>query len=118
MVGRKLTLVRSGQIVEVYHSHPFILDFDKVKYRSFKHGKRILYLILFITIRFYVRSSNFLRNKYNEMKIKLKTLNKKGGANGNLGEKVEVSKFLRIVSEYKHKIKEIKHKVHEEEKNS
>lgn len=115
MMGRKLTLVRNGQIVEIYHSHPFVLDFNKVKYRSLKYGKRISYLLLFITIRFYIRFSNFLKSKYTETKVKIKTLNKKSKANGGLGEKVEVSKFLRMISDYKHKIREIKHKIREEE---
>ena len=115
MVGRKLKLVRDGQIVEIYHSHPFVLDFDKIKYQSLKYGKGILYLILFITIRFYIRSSVFLESKYADMKIKIKNMNKKNMVNGAPGEKVEVSKFLRKISDYKHKIREIKHKIHEEE---
>ena len=51
------------------------------------------------------------------MKNKIKKVNKKNQANGKAGEKVEVSKFLKMMSDYKQKIREIRHKIKEEENN-
>lgn len=117
MIGRKLELAKNGQIPESYYSHPFIPDIQKIKYLTFRSLKKYGHLGLVTTIRYYIRSTNFLKNKYQEIKTKVKNLNIKSNHNGNLPEKVEENKFLKMISEYKNKIRKIKHRVIEEENN-
>lgn len=115
MVGRKLSVVRNGQMVESYHLHPFIPDLHKIRRLAFESIKKYGHLSLIVILRSYIKSSNFLKNKYNETKIKIKNINRQKIMNG---ERQEISKFLKVISDYKHKIREIKHRIHEEERNS
>ncbi|OGI57249.1 hypothetical protein A3B85_00205 [Candidatus Nomurabacteria bacterium RIFCSPHIGHO2_02_FULL_37_13] len=118
MIGRKLASARNGEITEQKHSHPFVPNLQKIKHLVFENTKKYGHLSVVAILRFYIRFSNFLKYKYEEIKIKIKNANTKNHANGDLSEKVEVSKFLKIISDYKNKIKEIKHKIREEENNS
>jgi len=116
MIGRKLVILQNGQAFhreEILFKAPF---FEEWKHLTIKNIRKHGYIGLVATIRFYVRSSDFLKNKYQETKIKIKNMRSKN-QNGNFGEKREVNKFLKMISEYKHKIREIKHKIKEEEKN-
>ena len=118
MIGRKLSLVKNGHITEGYHPHPFMPDLHRIKYLSVKSLKSFVYLVLFVAIRSYFRLSNFLKNKYDETKIKIKEKYNKSHFIGHLPERQEVNKFLKVIGDYKNKISEIKHKVKEEENNS
>lgn len=118
MIGRKLALIKNGQILESYDVHPFIPDFHKVRSLSIESLKKYGHLSIVSTLRFYIRSTNILKSKYNEVKIKINDLrNRNTTLNTVLSDKKQISKFLKIISEYKHKIREIKHKIHEEEKS-
>ncbi len=116
MIGFKLALVRNGHTIKIEHSHPFVLDLQKMKHLTLRGVKRFGYLALFVTIRFFVKSSNSIKNT---SKIVLKELQEKFGGNKNslneITEKKEVSKYLKIIGEYRQKIKEMKHKIKEEE---
>lgn len=115
MVERKLILLKNGQIPQREEAVLRIPQFEEWKYLAVKNTKRYSYKALVVTIRFYVRSTNFLKNKYQEIKIKM--ANRRKNHSGDIAEeKQEISKFLKVISEYKHKIREIKHKIHEEEK--
>jgi hypothetical protein len=112
MIGRKLLMLQNGQIFEeeeIVLKTPFL---EEWKYLTIKNIKKYHHAGLVATIRFYVRSSNFLKNKYQTVKIKVKNMR---GKKPNGDEKKEVNKFLKMISEYKHKIREIKHKIKEEE---
>jgi len=117
MIGRKLAVIADGQIVEKDYDHPFVPHLRKVKHLTFTNIKKYGHLSLVEILRFHFRSSNVLKNKYEEVKTKIKNVNKKNQANGKAGEKVEVSKFLKMMSDYKQKIREIRHKIKEEENN-
>ena len=52
-----------------------------------------------------------------QIKIRVKNIAKKRNG-GHWPEKNEVSKFLKMISEYKRKIREIKHQIKEEEKEN
>jgi len=115
MIGRKLILLQNGLVVnkeEVLFKIPHL---EKIKNLTIENAKKYGHLGLVTTLRLYVRSINFLKNKYQETKIKIENWNKENHING---EKKEISKFLKIIGDYKHKIREIKNKIHEEEKNS
>lgn len=112
MIGRKLVAIKHEQILsheEVLFEVPYL---EKAKHITIKNIKKHGYDILVVAIRSYIRSTNYLKNKYEEIKIKIKNRNQKNNING---EKKEISKFLKIVADYKNKIREIKHKIKKEE---
>ncbi len=118
MIGRKLAIVRGGQIVESEHAHPFVPDIQKIKYLTIENIKKYEHLALVFIVRSYVRAVKFLKLRYEEIKIKIKNIsvkNKNGSMEEGAGQ--EVSGFLKIMSDYKHKIRAIKHKIKEEEKD-
>lgn len=114
MIGRKLVLVRNGQAVKIQYSHPFVPDIQKIKQLTFRGLKRTGYVVVFVSLRFFIKSSNFIKTKGVELaeELKRKFDNNKDGA---IEEKKEVSKYLRIISEYRQKIRKIKHRIKEEE---
>ena len=117
MIGRKLALVKNGQTVPQEHRHVFVPDLQKIRQTAIANAKRLEHAALVAVVRSYVKSLNFAKDQYGKLKAKIKELQNKNG-NGTMAETGEVSKFLKMISDYKHKIREIKHKIREEEKNS
>ena len=117
MISRKLILVRNGQTVNIRHPHPFVPDLVKIKYFIFKGIKRVGYAVVFLTLRFFIKFSNFIKNRGKILTRELKEKFKRN--NGNLldetMQKKEVSRYLKVISEYRSKIRTIKHKIKEEE---
>ncbi len=117
MIWRELVLVRNGQVIATRHSHPFVPDLQKIKHLTFKNGKEFGYVAVFMTLRFFIRSSNFIKTQsviiIKDIKNKLKKLRK--NVPDEIIEKKEVSKYLKVISEYREKIREMKHKIKEEE---
>ena len=112
MMGRKLVSIRHDEVTnhdEILLEFPY---FKEVKHIVIKNTKKHGYAFLVTVIRWYVQSANFIKNKYNEIKIKIKDRREKNNING---DKKEISKFLKIIGDYKHKIREIKHKIKKEE---
>lgn len=113
MVGRKLVMLQNGQVPhkrEVLFGAQYL---EELKQATIKNVKKHGYRGLVATIRFYVQSSNILKNKFEEIKIKAKNLREK--SSGSPAQKQEINNFLKMISEYKHKIREIKHRIKEEE---
>lgn len=116
MIGRKVMLVRSGHIVvEESIPHPFIPDIDKAKLQTLHGLKKLLHLTTFVTLRAYVKISNVIKKGYSEAKIKIQNLNRKNHID-NLSSRKEVSKFLKVITNYKRKISIMKNRIDEEEK--
>ncbi len=117
MIWRELMLVRNGQVATTYHIHPFVPDLQKIKYLASKGAKKLSYLTLFVMLKFFIKSSNLIKTKsivfIKELKDKFKKRN--GNSSDDTTEKKEVSKYLRIISEYQHKIRKIKHRIKKEE---
>lgn len=116
MVGRKFLLIQSGQIVninkdEVFSETKYLED---LKQATIKNTKRHGYTLLVITIRTYFRTANLLKNKYEKIKNKVKETYQKRKKHIH-AEKIGENSFLKMVSEYKHKIRKIKQQVEEEE---
>ena len=112
MIGRKLTILEHEQILnqeEILFELPY---FKKIKHFTVENIKKNGNILLVATVRFYVRGANLFKNKYEEIKIKIKNKSMKNNING---EKKEISKFLKIIGDYKNKIREIKHKIKKEE---
>ncbi len=118
MIWRELVLVKNGQVTTVHHSHPFVPDLQKIKYLTSKSAKKISYITLFITLKVFIKSSNFLKTQSVVFVEKIKNILKKLRKNApdEIVEKKEVSKYLRVISEYRHKIREMKHRIKEEER--
>ena len=114
MVGRKLSMLQSGQLSPRQEPVSEIEYLEEWKHLALKSVKRHGYAALVVTIRFYVQSSNLLKNKHREIKLWMKDMRGKK-ANGSSEEKQIVNNFLKMISEYKHKIREIKHKIKKEE---
>jgi len=114
MIGKKLLMLQNGQIIYKDSTETFLKAqyLEELKHSAIKTIKKHSYIGLVTTIRFYFHSKNFFKNKYQEVKIKIKNIRRK---NQDENEKKEVSKFLKMISEYKQKIREIKHKIKEEE---
>lgn len=114
MVGRKLALVRNGETLineEIMFNASFLKKWRRYAIQNIKKYGRVA---LIEALRFYIRSNNFLKNKYQDIKFKTRNIVNKYSRN-TVGEKTEASKFLKMISEYKYKIREIKHRIHEEE---
>ena len=115
MIGRKFVLLKNGQVLtkeeEILLESPFLKECRRF---TVKNVKKYGQVSLVVILRFYIRSMNSLKNKYEKIKIGVKNIAKKRN-DGHLPEKIEVSKFLKIISEYKRKIREIKHQIKKEE---
>jgi hypothetical protein len=118
MIGRKLLMLQSGQASYRENAETFLKAqyFEELKHSAIKTIKKHRYTGLVTIVRIYVRSSSFIKDKYEQIKIKIKNIyHKKIRSEVEVKEKQEVPKFLKIISEYKNKIREIKHKIKEEE---
>lgn len=117
MIWRELVLVKNGLVTTTEHSHPFVSDLQKIKYATFKGTKKISYVVIFVTLRFFIKSSNFIKTKSILLIKELKNKFKKSDSNSSdeTTEKKEVSKYLKTISEYRQKIKQMKHRIKEEE---
>ena len=117
MIERKLVLVRNGQVARVQHPHPFVPELQKIKHLTFKNTKKFGYVVVFTTLKFFIKSSNFIKTKsvllIKEIKNKFKK-NKEELPNESIVKR-EPSKYLSIISEYRQKIRKMKHKIKEEE---
>ncbi len=117
MIGRKMSTVSFGEVLSSNDfSHPFVPDIQKVKEVSVETLKKIGHFSLVATLRYYVRLTNFTKSKYQSLRERINNKIHTGGDMELKGNR-EISKFLKIISEYKVKIRDIKQKIHEEENN-
>ncbi len=112
MIGRKLMALQEG--VLVHHNENIMKDsYEEWRHSTVKNIKKYSYLGLVATIRFYIHFVNFVKKQYGLIKIKVKdSINKRSKKSEG---KAETNKFLKMISEYKHKVKKIKHQIKEEE---
>lgn len=118
MIWRELVLVRNGQVLKAQHSHPFVPDLQKIKHLTFKNTKKFGYTTVFVIMKFFIKSSNFIKITSIILLKELKDKLKKHTNSSLLDEKTEkkeVSKYLKAISEYRQKIREMRHKIKEEE---
>ncbi len=112
MIGKKLAVLENEQVLnqeEVLFELPYLKEIKHITVKNIrKHG----YAGLVTTLRFYIRFTNFLKEKYKEIKIEIEN---KSNENHTNSEKKEISKFLKIIGDYKNKIRDIKRKIKREE---
>ena len=120
MFGRKLSLIRNGGRAAAHHD---TIDIDRplhiplvaeIKDLATRKTKRFAYLSLVATIRIYFRTSNMVKAKHEVLKAKIKSIESHPILSG--APRREVNAFLKVVSDYKHKLRKIKHRIKEEEK--
>mgnify|MGYP001576315185 CR=1 FL=1 len=116
MLGSKLALVRGDNTIKVHHHNHIHIDIDKIREQTLKHSKRFGYIVLFVTLRSFIKTSYLLKQKTLALvtKIEEKLTKNKSNSNGSNGEK-EVSGYLKTIVEYRKKIRAMKHKIKEEE---
>lgn len=117
MVGRKVKLLRRGAL-EVNGEFPWrVPETHEVRRITVRSLKRYGYVILVISIRSYIKSSDFIKEKYGKLKYRIISNIDKRMHKGVVSEEAkEPSKFLKMVSEYKNKVKEIKDRIREQER--
>lgn len=117
MIGRKLISPEIGEIQgDIENPLSQVFDSREIKRSFIRNAKRTEHVILFVIIRFYVLSSNFLKKKIKKVLEALKNRRvRKNKLSGNPVEKREASNFLKLISDYKSKIRKIKHRIKEEE---
>ena len=116
MIGKKLFMLQNGQMTYEESAETFLKaqHLEELKHSAIKTIKKHSYAGLVATIRFYFRGTFFLKNKYQEIKIRVKNMHNKNPIKDSENKR-EISKFLKIISEYKQKIRAIKHRIKEEE---
>lgn len=110
MIGKKLIIFQN---IQALRNEEIIFNsshLEEWKHLTIKGFKKHSYNGLVSVIRAYIHSVDFLKKKYQNIKdILIKKIN------NNSSQKKEISKFLKVVSDYKYKIREIKDRVKEEE---
>jgi len=112
MIGKRWAVLEHEHMMhqeEVLFELPYLKE---LKHATVQNAKKHSYAFLVGTIRIYVLSTNWLKNKYRDIKNKMHRISLESHENG---QKKEISKFLKTIGDYKHKIREIKHKIKEEE---
>ena len=115
MFSRKLALLKNQDAASLEKEHPpleipYVVE---IRHLTVRKIKKYGYVGLVTVIRLYFRSTNILKAKDKKLKEKIENLHKHEIKNGS--EKQEVNRFLKIISDYKHKIRKIKHQIQEEE---
>lgn len=115
MIGRKLSLVRNGQIEIDEQIEAIVPDVHKLRHFTLRSFKKGVYLVTFLVLHVYVKSSNFAKKYYTVVKTKIAKTVKQHLAN-NMTSRQETNRVLKVIAEYKKKISIMKHRIHEEEK--
>lgn len=117
MVGRKLAIIQNGEILTKEYPHPFVSDLQKIKSITLIAINRYGYMSIVLLIRLQIKSTNFLKNKYKEIKNNIKNKIHQNQNGDTTGDVKEVSNFLKTISDYKKKLKNIKDRISNEEEN-
>lgn len=120
IIGRRLFILRReqkeiGDVEIEYNEYLFeIPNIHTLKSLAIVNTKKVGYFMAVLSIKYYMKSSNFLKKQsvllYKKIKEKI---NKK--SDSPIQVEKPASNFLKTVKEYKQKIDRIKHKVKREE---
>lgn len=116
MVGRKLLAFNDIQNQSAEERVMIgVPGLEEIRSITTKRIKRYGYVALVITLRTYIRSSKFLEKKGREITRVIRRNLSRGGEIDDKFEQQEVSKFLRMISDYKQKVGKIKRRIKAEE---
>jgi hypothetical protein len=118
LFGRKLLVLEGGEISTMEQPLAFeITVWQEVKRAGRRHLKRYGYKGLVITVKLYMRSASFLKQKQKEMGLKIKDTAYRYMGNRKIYGGKQVSKFGKLLGEFRYKLRRIKHQIAEEENN-
>ncbi|HWA32051.1 MAG TPA: hypothetical protein VG694_01195 [Candidatus Paceibacterota bacterium] len=116
MIGRKVWQLRTVPPHRIERFTFEVPDAEQLKSAGVRHLRRGSYALLVIILRAYVRSSNAIRENGRRLAQKVKAKLARKNKNGDApAEEHEVSKFLKMMSEYKRKLGHITKRIKEEE---
>lgn len=115
MISRKLFLSNKIEIQEneetpLFETH----NLQEIKQLIVDKSKIFGHKVLLFTLRLYIISFNFIKQRKNSLITKIR---EKINKNKSPKEEVnnEPSKFIKIVSDYKHKVRKMTHRIKREE---
>jgi hypothetical protein len=119
MLGRKMFLLKKAGFPKE-PAEKFIVravNWDEVKNTISRNLKKYGQIIIFVSLRIYILSVHNLKQHYFRLAEKIKKIIRQNfqRADKDPLEKQEVSKFLKVVSEYRQKIKKMKRRIKAEE---
>ncbi len=118
MIGRKFFILNNieGQHINTEGDNFLseMVDSDKLKKNIIVYGKKTLHTIVWVALRIYIISLNFINKKRKDIILKLKNRFNKNYKESSQ-EKKEISGYMKVISEYRQKIRRIKHKIEVEE---
>lgn len=116
MIARKLLYL---QTKEMQMTEEFLLEIpnlEEVKINTLKNIKKYGFVTLVISLRLYVLSIDFIKEKTKQGSNKIKNyFHKHFPKKEKIAGSKEASGFLKTISEYKKKIDKIKHRIKQEE---
>ena len=116
LIGRKLILLRKGQVNEegeMLFEMPSLSEVKSITVESAKKGGDALLVMI---VKGYFKVLNYLKHLYREIKENIKkAVHSYFNPHGTPEGEQEASKFLKMVSSYKSKIRKIKRKVSQED---
>ncbi len=116
LIGKKLLSIKNSGEYYLSKEASFELPYiDEVKHGVKTSIKKLENVILILILRIYMKTTNYFKTTSKKIK---KNLRNKILKNEKHIAQPEVSKFLKMVSDYKVKIKEIKHQIKKEENKS
>ena len=117
MIGQKLlfaNIKNNSSLDKIFEAENF--DIEEIKHATIKSVKRYGFIGLVIILRFSIKFSFLIKNFYRKVVNKIKSIiNIYFNNTKEENKEKEVSNFLKMVSDYKHKIRQIKHRIKEEE---
>ena len=117
IIGRRLAKIQSGHVFTYREKSLEEVDhLEVLKNITIQSIRYLSYKGLVETIRLYVKTANFLKKHYQNIENKLKERHERR-LSKNGAEKTEPNKFLKMVSDYKHKIRKIKRQIKKEEES-
>jgi hypothetical protein len=116
MIGRKMVMLNAIEGERAQEEMLAIPLLEEIRENAGKHMRKYGYIGLVITMRTYFKSTSFLKRKMSDAKTKVKTLSVNSKIINSVKENKETSKFLQMVSDYKHKLRKIKREIEKEQK--
>ncbi len=117
MIGRKLIVLGNGNYAVPDDATFEVPYMEETKNFLVECLKTLEHVTLVFLIRFYIQTKKFFRNMIEDIKEAIRNLHFKKYPNGELAEKIENSKAVKIIYRYRKKIKYIARQVKKEEKN-
>jgi hypothetical protein len=117
MIGRKMMVLNASGTQKTHEEMLGIPLFEEFRASALKNVRKYGYIGLVITMRTYFKSTSFLKKKIADAKTQAKIIGERSKILNSVKENKEASKFLELVSDYKHKLRKIKKEIQEEEKD-